>query len=830
MRSLYSAISGLGVNQDAMDILGNNISNVNTVGYKAGRSVFQDLLSQTLVGGKAPTDARGGINPRQVGLGSYLAAVDTIFETGTMQTTAKNSDLAIQGEGFFVLRGETDNDFLYTRAGDFNFDSTGALTNPAGYNVQGWMVDPETGVLSTEGTVDDIILSSDYKTAQARSTSEVSLSGVLDIDADPTIVEYPSLLHYADPGDSIFSVYSANGASMDLADNEAIKVKAHVAAMTDMQYAHNSSDVNMNLQNDQSLLVYINSTAYPLEYGVDYTSMGGLASSLEGLLDTAAGTPGEFSVSVVNGTLKVDRVVDSGVNVSIDSFSGTPLLAVALSDLANSYDDAGDTKSSDELYFESQIYAGRDFTTLTDLAVAIENELDGNVITSNEFSVSYDNTTGQFSFEIDNTTNSALGTLSMSGLSLDKAYSGTVFESNIVPSGSSSLSAAWGATTSTLSDTFLRTAEDNDPLTELFTSSGDSLGLDATAIIQFSASVGGTALPGTASIPATSSTLDDLRTAIADYLGYDSANEAEILQHIASFDENSGQLKITGEKGEPNELDFVKFEVVGSGTYDTFYDYYEYDTVQSASGGTLVTSQTIYDTQGQAHTLQYNFEIDDSIDNVWKLSVSSPDDNATISFNETTGNEVYMNFNADGSFNYLSTPSGQRVANLTMNFDPGTGSGVITDIEMNLGTASRYDGIYISSDEGGIASSYQDGYPTGTLESTLFNPAGEVIGYYTNGQVQTIAQISLATFTNPQGLLKVGDTTFQATANSGDASVGKPQTGFRGDIASGALENSNVDLSTEFVNMITTQRGFQANSRVITTSDEMLQELMSLKR
>lgn len=829
MRSLYSAISGLGVNQDAMDVLGNNISNVNTVGYKSGRAVFQDLLSQTLVGGKASTDTRGGINPKQVGLGSYLAAVDTIFETGTMQTTAKNSDLAIQGEGFFVLAGDTDSDYLYTRAGDFNFDSTGALTNPAGYNVQGWMVNPETGELDTDGTVDDIVLSTDYQTAQARATTEVSVAGVLNTESDPTILEYPSLLHYADPGDSIFSVYSSDGANMDLSDNEAIKVKAHTAGMTDMRYVYNESDVNLDLENDQNLLVYINSTAHTLTYGTDYTTTSGLANSLESLLNTEAGAA-DFNVSVVNGTIRVNKIADAGADVTIDSFSGNALLAVGLSDLVHTYDDAGDTKSSDEFYFESQIYAGRDFTTLAELASAIEDELDGNVISANEFSVSYDNTTGQFDFEIDNTINSAIGTLSISGLSLDKAYSGTVFENNIVPSGSSSITASWGVTNSSQSETFLRTAEDNDPLTELFTSAGDSLGLDATAILQFSASVGGSDLPGTASIPAATSTLDDLRTAIVEYLGYDSSSADEVLQHIASFDENAGQLQITGERGEPNELDYVKFEVVGSGTYDTFYDYYEYQTTQSADGGRLSTSQTIYDSQGAAHTLQYLFEVEDTVDNVWKLTMSSPDTNSTITFNETTGSEVFLHFNADGSFNYLSTSSGQRISELTMNFDPGTGAGVINDINVDLGTASRYDGIYISADESGIATTAQDGYPTGTLESTLFNTAGEVIGYYTNGQVATIAQIALATFTNQQGLLKVGDTIFQATSNSGDAAIGTPQTGFRGDIASGALENSNVDLSSEFVSMITTQRGFQANSRVITTSDEMLQELMSLKR
>jgi flagellar hook protein FlgE len=827
MRSLYSAISGIDVNQKAMDILGNNISNVNTVGYKSGRAVFQDLLSQTLVGGKAPTDARGGINPRQVGLGSYLAAVDTVFETGTMQTTSKNSDLAIQGEGFFVLRGETENDYLYSRAGDFNFDRSGALTNPGGYNVQGWMADPDTGELETNGSVSDIIVDSEYKTIQAQATTEVSMAGVLNSEADPTVVEYPALLHYADPADEIMSIYSENGVKMDLSDNEPIKIKAHSTDMTDMKYVYNSSDVNLNLENDQNLLIYINSTAYTFTYGTDFDTMGELATALETQLDTLT-TAGDFNVTSENGTLKVTRAADDGNDISIDSFSGSPYLAVVMSNLSGTFDDVGDTRSSDEMYFESQIYAERDFSNLTELGVKIEQTLDGNVIDANMFNVSYDNTDGTFTYEID--AGASATDVSLSGFSLDKAYSGSVFENNIVPAGSSTITATAGNTATSKSGTFLRTAEDDDPLTELFTSSGDSLGLDATAIIQIDASVAGSDVAGTGSIPANGSTLDDFRKAIADYMGYDSSSESVLAQHLGSFDENDGKLQLTGENGKPNEIDYIKFEVVGGGSYEQFYDYYEYQTVQNASGGQLITSQTIYDSQGEAHTLQYDFKLEDSSDNIWRLTMSSPDSGSTVTFNETTGSDVFLNFNSNGSFNFMSAPDGQRISELTINYDPGTGAGVITDVSVDLGTASKFDGLYVSADEGSISQSEQDGYPTGSLESTLFNPAGEIIGYYTNGQVQTIAQISLAIFTNNQGLLKVGDTTFQATANSGEATIGKPQTSFRGDIASGALENSNVDMSSEFVNMITTQRGFQANSRVITTSDEMLQELMTLKR
>jgi len=121
IRSMYSGISGLKNFQTKLDVIGNNIANVNTYGFKKGRTVFKDLYSQTITGASAPGENRGGVNPRQVGLGSQLATIDTIHSGGSMQTTGNTLDLAIEGDGFFVVKdGEKT---LYTRAGNFYLDA-----------------------------------------------------------------------------------------------------------------------------------------------------------------------------------------------------------------------------------------------------------------------------------------------------------------------------------------------------------------------------------------------------------------------------------------------------------------------------------------------------------------------------------------------------------------------------------------------------------------------------------------------------------------------------------------------------------------------------------
>lgn len=130
MRSLYSAISGLKNHQVKMDVIGNNIANVNTTGYKKSRVTFSTMLSQTLQGASAAAGTLGGTNPKQVGLGASLRSIDQIMTQGSTQSTGNSTDMMIQGEGFFVLTTNGD-DRLYTRSGAFSLDSDGNLVEPA---------------------------------------------------------------------------------------------------------------------------------------------------------------------------------------------------------------------------------------------------------------------------------------------------------------------------------------------------------------------------------------------------------------------------------------------------------------------------------------------------------------------------------------------------------------------------------------------------------------------------------------------------------------------------------------------------------------------------
>ncbi|MEC5422687.1 flagellar basal body rod protein FlgG [Virgibacillus sp. C22-A2] len=162
LRSMYAGISGMKNSQTKLDVIGNNIANVNTSGFKKGRVTFQDMMSQTTSGAQGPTDARGGVNAAQVGLGSQLGTIDNIHTQGFRQVSNNPLDLALEGDGMFVLQDENDATF-YTRAGNFYLDDSGDIVNPDGYYLMGMNEArinlPETAQsfsIQTDGTVNYI--------------------------------------------------------------------------------------------------------------------------------------------------------------------------------------------------------------------------------------------------------------------------------------------------------------------------------------------------------------------------------------------------------------------------------------------------------------------------------------------------------------------------------------------------------------------------------------------------------------------------------------------------------------------------------------------------
>jgi flagellar hook protein FlgE len=227
---------------------------------------------------------------------------------------------------------------------------------------------------------------------------------------------------------------------------------------------------------------------------------------------------------------------------------------------------------------------------------------------------------------------------------------------------------------------------------------------------------------------------------------------------------------------------------------------------------------TVYDGAGAPHSLQITFT--NTAPGAWDWTATIGGTSGTVA----SGGSGTATFSPSGSL--LTFTGGDP-----MTIDPGAaGGGDTFDVAINPGTINGIDGLAGFAKQSNAVVSGQNGYQAGDLTDISVDKTGVITGFFTNGVSRSLAQISLASFNNPSGLLRAGDNIYTESANSGLAVVGFAGVSNTSTLTPGALENSNVDISQEFTNMIIAQRGFQANARVITTSDEMLQELVNLRR
>ena len=232
MRSLFSGVAGLKSHQTRMDTVGNNIANVNTVGFKSSRTTFADTLYQTLSGASGPTGTQGGTNPKQIGLGTGVASIDTIFTDGSVQSTGKNTDLCISGSGLFVVKNASGT--YYTRDGAFEFDSQGNYVLPgSGLFVQGWM--GNDGKLDTTSAPGNITIQAG-KMMQAAATTTANYKSNLSSSTTGSAVTNIQV-KYADGTSETLTDYSPTATSttairLTLSDGSTVPVDPLFACKT----------------------------------------------------------------------------------------------------------------------------------------------------------------------------------------------------------------------------------------------------------------------------------------------------------------------------------------------------------------------------------------------------------------------------------------------------------------------------------------------------------------------------------------------------------------------------------------------------------------------
>lgn len=377
-------------------------------------------------------------------------------------------------------------------------------------------------------------------------------------------------------------------------------------------------------------------------------------------------------------------------------------------------------------------------------------------------------------------------------------------------------------------------------ISELYDASGQALGLEPDDVIKINGAIGGTNIApldvtyeATDPLDETSiSTLGELVVRIQEAFRFPQTDgtiydNPSVSINSANTDDDripDGSIVIRGQPERAFGITALSIQAANSNNQSPaptrFNANLGFTEIQAARDtGSHSTSLVVYDESGDAHTMTTTFTHTGTPGEwLWEISMEGGEQ-------ILGGNRGRITFGQDGSpssFTFDDESSYFR-------FEPMNGSNVVS-VNLNVGAPGSFSGITQFRAETTTAAREQDGYPMGKLQEISIDETGEISGIYTNGISKSIARIYVAEFNNPAGLQKMGDSVYAVSNNSGQAVMHRPGVGSTTKIKPGALEMSNVDLASEFTTMISTQRGFQANARVITTSDSMLQELVQLVR
>ena len=932
MRSLYNGISGLRNHQVRLDVIGNNIANVNTVGFKAGRITFEETLAQTLQGATRPPGDQGGINPVQVGLGMSIGSIDTLFSQGNIESTGQQTDLAIQGNGFFVVSDGNSN--LFTRAGSFQYDAEGYLVNPSnGWKLQGILADKD-GEIPSGGDITDIALPFGQK-ASAKATTAISYACNLNAGENPlgSIMESQKMLATAQSADSLLTMYNTDGQQLALSETDEVIFKVDATASSNILDLSNSEGTMLDLKSGDDVIVQSSvsdttdlvdalgtgvhiidtdsadqvltftagdtvdiqvdgGVATTFALGTDFNTFGELAALMESYVNTVSTgatvkveTDGSFiidnkgssaltnlsitssnaefatALGSANGTIAINSATTTnrlnlyktyragvdfntleeyaanvqeviqrastgatldatteGNSLTLDNSVGSSdLYGIKIyaedryifnNAMLGIVDDIsrGNTGQSEELNYIRKHTIGSDINTLSDLATELNNDMSA---VSSGATVRFTN--GKFTY--DNST----GTENLSNISIYSSPNNGKFQQ--IMDISTNLSTTSGPDSSLK---FLDVAADTDLLIDLYNAAGDSIGLSiADDITLLTGTVGDSTFADRQLITNLTSTndLSDLVNQLSDALFGSNPLPDETIEITSD-----GKLKVTGAKGLSNAITGLTLgsgAQVGDNSNVNFSSALTFNTIQNAKDITHSASIVTYDTLGEKHTMKMTWTKSDQENEwTWQATIEGEGEEEVI-----TGNSGKLSFNDDGSLRSFNYDNGAT----SFEYNPGNGAETVK-IELDPGEFGTTKGITGFSSPSTTVATSQDGYPMGNLDSISIDNVGLVTGIFTNGVSSTIAQVALATFNNAGGLLKVGDNMYQRSGNSGDAVIGTAGKSIQATMTPGALEMSNVDLAQEFASMIVAQRGYQANARVISTSDEMLTELVNLKR
>ncbi|EAI7871728.1 flagellar hook protein FlgE [Campylobacter coli] len=843
MRSLWSGVSGLQAHQVAMDVEGNNISNVNTTGFKYSRADFGTMFSQTVKIATAPTDGRGGSNPLQIGLGVSVSSTTRIHSQGSVQTTDKNTDVAINGDGFFMVSDDGGLTNYLTRSGDFKLDAYGNFVNNAGFVVQGWNINWDDQTIDSSRTPQNIFIDPGMHIPAAKSTEvaiKANLNSGLNIGTSSRNLYALDSVHgwntktqraedENDTGTTQFyttsknsvevtekgvdagALFNANGTGLNLRDGQGIWVSYADAKFTTATDGANGV-FNENSQTTQQNVIFWGNKDNAVNLDITLNGVNIQNANIRSL-DEAIAYINTFTAPTDTrdgtGVKAVKKADGSGIEFVNDNADGTTDNMKNIDLVVKQTNTAGERfrvtwNQQNQNFTAATVKANGNSAWITGGTPGLTEER-VQIITAHKYVYSSTPVNIPPMYNPDG------------GPGYDPAN-----QNNPGTAENNYFQAVQGSLLNTDSRTF-RTTED---LREL-------LQRDARYGVDYDGS-GGFEIDG-------SDINEGVKVVVTENGNFAISNPNEIPQRPG--------FVMPGAPGTQDNRTThnMSFNITAYSnkqgtvsTNDAFTKIFKaFDGVLTVGGQIKESEQLklsafsagleIYDSLGSKHTLEVQFVKQSATQdggNEWQMIIRVPEPAEINTTGEGPTNIIVgtARFNNDGSLaNY--TPK-------TINFSPNNGAAPNQQIKLSFGTSGSNDGLVSSNSASTLTGQATDGYTSGNLkpDAIRVDDKGNILGEFTNGKTFAVAKIAMASVANNSGLEEIGGNLFKVTANSGNIVVGEAGTGGRGEMKTSALEMSNVDLSRSLTELIIIQRGYQANSKTISTSDQMLQTLIQLKQ
>ena len=799
--ALNTALTGMTGAETTIDVVGNNLANANTVGFKASEAVFATQFLQTQGLGSGPTDGSGGTNPRQTGLGSQVAEITPDFSQGTIEISSSPSDLAIQGDGFFIVEGNG-GEQLYTRNGIFKTNSENELVSITGQRLLGYGVNENFQLQSTELSAIEIPLGT---AAVAQATQNVFLEGVFtptgDLATTAEIIESQSLgdasITSPDDGGAATIPAKADAPSLNTTGAGSLGAGTYVYRL-----AYVDADGNISTPSEAFSHTAGAGESVTLDISVDGTGVFTQPGAVKRLFRTDASGTGPLS--------QVGGDIASGQTTLVDdgTLAVGPQLDQTVIDGTYSYYITYSSSTSTPPPSRPAPLVGP--LTVSNGSIRLENlpvDLSGTYDRVNIYrNLSGDDAAFYYVDQINPATQPTF---------IDNASDAEI--SNLATSGNHLIDLDGpkiDISTTNVVDILRR---DGNTYENVF----------QEGTLQFTGAKGERSL-ATQELEITATTkVLDLINFVEQALGIRESTDdpsnpipSDIGGSPPGGTVSDGKLRFVGNNGVANAIDInlSSFQLVtSSNTVENVN--LAFNSVQEAVGESAVTEFVVFDSLG----IPLNVRVSTTLENRTGSATTyrwyaDSGDNDPLSGVEVGVGTGLITFDAEGNVT--------SVSNSNVNIDRRTVSAA-SPLSFDL-DFSNVSGL--ATDASSLAATRQDGSAPGTLTSYVIGENGEIRGVFSNGITQTLGQLQLAKFANPVGLEQRGQNLYSAGINSGLPIQGIPGEQGIGSIIAGAVELSNTDIGQNLIDLILASTQYRGNSRVITSAQQLLDELLSLRR